>query len=601
MDTLTPDEKSLSATSTHGVPPFEKNTATDNPLLLVFLTDLGEGGEAALVERFEDAIQETDVQVSTWHPSPRVLEQIAHQGPHMDSQANIHAVAILAHRAGWDGLLVADDLTKRQLHGTLRVGDDPMLSVVMVATRPRPSATTQENGVRVIAKRTTGSAPDNAKLLHTLRTFEPEEKSRQTRDAYKQCGAVLHDPEHGVFTPDTTQLAREVWLGSANQTLSKNTPLPVELVTNITSHAGSDTEPPAALPSWVHHDSQHLNIFILFPTTTDKLSNIQSTLDDAARICHENETDPEFPQMPITLIPWNAVSRQQLMNLWEGYQLQLRSDKYAPAIYFLLKPIESATDIQLGTFFYEMKDHANISHQRLDEVIWNTRLWDMHYRKRRQLNETGKPNEYKLANLETDTTELMYPPSQPFYPNPPQWCPTKRGLNWISLFYLTNNITPEHNEAITTEIPTLGEVEEPEWGDKISVTIPWANTEADGTLDDVWKIFWEIHTHQRGKGIRTPIFFVDQQTLVDNTVLAVEHDYYFVEDGNTTAKEMLKDVPFPDCRGFLYGRVAGRDAHIIYANLSIGNMDFEEFTEKSQYPRPDWPGHGILKDEEEDE
>ncbi|PWY89215.1 hypothetical protein BO70DRAFT_359500 [Aspergillus heteromorphus CBS 117.55] len=586
--------------TTYGLPPFKKATDTETPLLLIILADLDNGDKASLVQHFQNSIQGSELKISTWHPSIRILEQVANQGPYRDSQANIHAVAILARRAGWDSVLVADNLTKRHLQGNLRVGDSPLLSVVMVAIRP---ATAQENEVRVIARRTTGSAPDNAELLPILRTFKPEKLPPGKCDIYRDGGMILHDPDRSMLTPDTTaRLGREELLRSMSQMLATNIPLPMELVTDIMTRATSGRETRATLPSWMDHNSKHLNIFIGFPATTEELSNIQATLDNAAKTYIAEKISLKCPKIPITLIPWEhhrAASRRQLLDLWEEYQSHLREDIWAYEIYVLLKPIERATNIQLGTISYNMREPAYLSLQTLDRIIRATGFCDS-FRFSNGSEVSYRPREYELQHHETDDNELMFPPSRPFYHDPVRWRPTQRGLNCVPMFYLTRNITPEQDEAIKAEIRTLGEVDQPESGDKLSIFVPWEGDEPDGTLDDVWKIFWEVNRHNRRTGSRFPIFFIDHLTLVDNTVLLVEPDYVFYGYSNPVALEMLEDVTFPEIRGFQYMRLPGRGAHFASARLSLANMNHYESGEIYLYPRPDWPGHGVLESDDDD-
>lgn len=72
----------------------------------------------------------------------------------------------------------------------------------------------------------------------------------------------------------------------------------------------------------------------------------------------------------------------------------------------------------------------------------------------------------------------------------------------------------------------------------------------------------------------------------------------------TTASELLEGLDVPRLRGFMYNRIPAAEAHGAFVNLGIANMGFDEFGDEAQvkkYPRPGWPGHGILKDEDEDD
>lgn len=53
------------------------------------------------------------------------------------------------------------------------------------------------------------------------------------------------------------------------------------------------------------------------------------------------------------------------------------------------------------------------------------------------------------AEAEGQGTELIYrPPEQPFYINNPPWLPADNKLYWVAVFYLTNNLTEQQNQAI---------------------------------------------------------------------------------------------------------------------------------------------------------
>lgn len=53
--------------------------------------------------------------VTPWVPSNSLLRSLAYQGPHRDSQANLFALAVLAHQYVHSEFIVADELTKRKL------------------------------------------------------------------------------------------------------------------------------------------------------------------------------------------------------------------------------------------------------------------------------------------------------------------------------------------------------------------------------------------------------------------------------------------------------------------------------------------------------
>lgn len=519
-----------------------------------------------------------------------MLQAIAHQGPHRDSQANIYAVAILAYRVGWTGLIVADDLTKRQLKETCRVGESPLISVVMVAIRPKLSPSTAQQEVRVVAKRTTREDQDNTKLMETLQTFEPQELTGRGNEMFTNDGLVLHDRDRGVFTSGIATCLG--W-----EELSKNGS------TEDPSWAMNHRVQPVALPSWVNHDNQHLNIFLMFSTAEDELANIQSVLQNVARKCHDEDDGKYGKEIAIQLLPWEyhrVTSRRGFLNLWDGYQQKILPNNFSSSVYFLLEPAKDAQRVIVGTLKYDMLNPANASWQSLEQVIRTEQSWRLSARER-----LDRPEPYEIVFHEVEGTELIYPTEQPFYVNNPPWLPAFDCIYWVPVFYLTNKLTEQQDHAICTELHTMTEVDLEQGDRKYCCFVPWKDGEQgqrDGTLEDMWDIFWDVYTYKRGRATPVtspiPIFFIDRQSGHDLTVIAVEPDLLYMRKPNAAAAEILKDTPASKVRGFLHGRIGGRDAHIAHANLSIGNMGFDEWTEEDRFPRPGWPGHGILEDDD---
>lgn len=146
-----------------------------------------------------------------------------------------------------------------------------------------------------------------------------------------------------------------------------------------------------------------------------------------------------------------------------------------------------------------------------------------------------------------------------------------------------------------------------QWERKHCCFVLWEDSEEGlqgGTLQDMWDILWDVYTNKRGRGSPTtsslPIFFIDQQSGHDFTLIAVEPDFLYTRKPSTAtaAADILKDIPAAKARGFLYNRIRGRDVHFAHADLSIENMDIDEFVDEvHRFPRPRWPGHGILEDD----
>lgn len=121
----------------------------DKVLLMLMLTEFTEQQKKKLVGFLEADRQVINggVKVKTWTPSKCLLDTIAVQGPHRDSLANVHALAMLAYQSGLEfqfhtSFVVADELTKRCWEGTHRVGERGVLSLLMVSVRPEIPAET---------------------------------------------------------------------------------------------------------------------------------------------------------------------------------------------------------------------------------------------------------------------------------------------------------------------------------------------------------------------------------------------------------------------------------------------------------------------------
>ncbi|GLA34849.1 hypothetical protein AnigIFM63309_009028 [Aspergillus niger] len=579
---------------TYGLPHLIDEKEEDKyPLLLVYLAEQTSAEQAYLAVRLQDFLGKENVTLTRWQPSPALLCRVAIQGSYPDSQANIHAMATLAYRAGWTRFLVADGLTQRQLHGNLRMGEDPLLSLVMVIVKPEPATLPPAGDFCVFAKRTTVGGSSEAEFLEKLRNVQPPKKSAMhnvQRDRYDDPGLTLYEPDRPPFTTDrASYLSHEERFNVAEALLTKYTPLPPELVGQVLTYLSVANEGPLGLPSWIHHSAQRLNIFLLFPATPPELHQIQTIFQDAIEDYRKIERSG-VRSYTITFIPWEyhrARSRREFANLWEAYRLRAGDNSAPFNIYFLqqIPATQNAHDLELGIVKYERGDMPNVARISLQNIIVDRGPWTEMMRRR------GISAEHYMYSKKVEP-ELLYSPNQPFYTNPPRWLSAKKGQYTIPVFYLTNNLSTSDKDNIEREIRTIGEVEENHWGTKIACHVPWDN-EADGTLDDVWKIFWEVFTYRGERDSQFPIFFIDAQSALDNTVLVVHPDHLWFDQSNHRALAMLQNVLYPSVRGLQYGRVPGREAHTVRANVSTGNMFFEEFTRPQRFPRPDWPCHGF--------
>lgn len=600
---------SLHDAPTYGLPAPDGDAERKTSLLLVYLTDLDEAAEEKFIRFLQPSLQGDDRTLHTWKPSAAVLRYIAYPGPHKDSQANLYAVSTLAYRAGWTSLLVADSLTKRQLDGTAGFGESRLPTLVMISIKPRREPYIHTNDqVRVVAKRTVGWEGENSKLHQMLETtIDPEEVVRP-EEMYRN-GMVLHDPDRGPFAPDTASLlARESRSNAIHGALSK---LPNELVDDILARAGGDdASQTIELPSWIQNDDKHLNIFLLFSTTSEELDSMQSAIQKTVQFLHKEGAGKDGEEQQVKLISWEhcrVESRRQLRNLWDEYQLLLPHYLFARAVYFLLEPVMDTEDIQLGTCNYVMEFPMNISWKPLDEVVKTQNVWGL------QGDKRPDADPYSMVRLDHVSNEVMLSPDQPFYSNPTIWWPGRGRLDWVVVFYLTNKLTGEQDKALRASIQEIDESDSDE--DKVCCFIPWRSgheDEPDGTVEDMWEMFF--HSLKGSFGIMgessVPIFCIDQQSGIDNKLTVLfEQSFLPRESDKIAAEELLKDVDVPATRGMLYGRIRASSAHNVHANLSIGNLNLEEILEYQEgdgepmhvFPRPGWPGHGVLVDSDSDQ
>ncbi|KAL3486557.1 hypothetical protein BJX62DRAFT_246673 [Aspergillus germanicus] len=546
-----------------GIP--SKDKAIEGPQLpLILLTDLDEDQKDKLIEHLKGNVGKNDkpLALQPWHPSPETLQCIAKPGPHVDSQANIHAVAVLAARAGYTGLLVADELTKRQLTGNLRVGEYPTISVVMVSIRPVRAPGAAEDQIHIGAKRTAGPTwprgEDEHEIVYgyflaEMESFELVPLHRK-ESPFADCGLALHDPNQRPFTLDSkgvTGLEKDPDIHGASIELPKSV-----------KHLGND----------------HLNAFLLFAASPEEQqateSALQQTFEAVPKIlqketCQEESKD-SVERVHVHAIPWEdhhvTGTRRQPLPLWGAYQALVALDDIVRDIFLLDGPIDDPTAINVKVVSSTIYGGTYITHLTPSQILplWNT---------------SWVANWSRLEH-ETSDTELLYPLDDPFYLSTPPWQPTTCSVNWVAIRAELIKFDPGFD-----------------WegcGRKTACFVPWTPrdddyTARDGTLEDMWDVFWELYTYKRGRsvpyGTSLPTFFIDQQSAIDQTVIAVHADYMFRYTEEELAGEVLKGVELPKLKG------------ILFMNAGVANMGFDEFGDREKvgfFPRPGWPGHGVL-------
>lgn len=586
--------------STFGVPPPASHPA----LLIVFLWESDTAGQHHLVAHFQRSLAE-GIDIRVWCPSQAVLRSVAAQGSRRDSLANIHAVSILAYRAGWPRLVVADRLTERQLRGEARLGEQYFVTVVMVAVRPVGTGELTSGQVRVVARRSGYTEAKHGVLLQTLSELELPARllgyKETTPFIFNELGLELQDPGRPVFTPDQPGLlAHEEVRMAAHQMLSMQGRLPPELHSPILRAAEENIDdpiPPLACPTSPR--GKHRDLFLFFPTTDSSLDDTDITVKALiARAEARLTRDEHLVARHLRLRPWpypRPMSRCDLMRVW--------ADVNEHYLHGLAQPIPTA-DPESAQFVLMWDDTDSGRHAVVREPL------DSIMRPR-----TPKTNRVR-AQLDNGEPldcphEILHNPGRPFYVDVPEWMSVNPELCWARFFYLTNQLTPEQDQALRREIliPTEHPVYERRSPKKHAAFVPWQRDTPDGALDNVWNIFWKVWLYETEQAMHYTVAerhcgvvcFIDQQSGVDHTVLIVDGDY--TTSGENALYNRLGFNEPTNLRGFVYARVSAREAHRAFEQMRSQSVFLDEMGLASgvqSYIRPDWPRDVVLQFMESD-
>lgn len=552
----------------------------EKSLLIVSLMGLHKGGDVMLSQHFRKSLPD-NVHIQTWHPSDSLLQSIASKSPRRDCVGTIYAVAILAYRSGWSGLIVADALTSRQLSGTQRVGESPLVSVIMVAVKPSiplSSPDTSENDeVHVFLERTTGDEGENAALLKALQNLEVSEPYSYDwlytmgDGIYTEMGLVLNDPDRPVFSADTAKLLGHEELSNAmTKILLQHTPLPAEIVLRTVSYIHDEQLNP--MPSWLGIFSlQNLYFVVLFPTTAEELSTMHSTIQKAVSFLLETKSRYRY-EMNVRLIPWElhrVASRRDLLRTYREY----RQRQPGHNMHFIPGPFKYDDDddvyfTKFGIIRFEIQELAIVSWATLGEIL-----------------------EYTYGRPECPNFEMIYPFDRPFHVDLPLWLSADSEDDSIPVFYLTNKLTDEQDKAIRDE---MDRGDDDHIKEQVFCFVSWKSGKeglVDGTLEDMWELMWKAYTFPAHSC--SEIFFIDGQSGIDQTLIMAQPEFYRGEDD----KGLLNDTREPYIMGFCYGRVRGASVRNAYTRLnSAEDVGIDDLaTDLNVFPRPGWPGNGIYK------
>ncbi|KAL3470794.1 hypothetical protein BJX99DRAFT_263889 [Aspergillus californicus] len=556
--------------------PHPSNNPSSPSLLVLFLTDWDDDDKETLIDRLQPALK--DIDITKWHPyEDRARKRKRRVRHNQDSQANIYALAIATFRAGWSEFVVADGLTSRQIDPDYEDGENEMISVVGVAIRAG-----QQDEVRVIARRVRITDQEEGDFLSLGALKDLGLLKGELENTGFDRGMILHDPDKGVFAADTISTAddgpRSIW--------------------------PYDCEKPT-IPASVPTGRQDLNIFLLFETSPEQLQKMQAVIEQATdnQAHGQGKTKTETEKSPkVYLVPWERTqfpSRRDILCLWDAYTHHI---DHPDTMHFLLQPIQDSISSNQLLTVYNQDGPLVLAKNTLTTVI------NEFQHPSTRLADTSTLFKQTQPDSAPEDMELIFPPDYPFYPSPVPWYPVDRSLNSVPLFYLTNTFTTTQHRKLESEIQTLTDVDVPEMP-KICCFVPYSEPQDlndEDVVPFIWKTHWSMKSYESTQDYcEPPYFFIDKQSALDNTILVMKPDYYFGMNEDAHAQELLRDIVFPEIRGFLYGRIAGRDAHVVWANLRIANMGFEDFFEGREdemfkAERPGWPGHGVLRNIDSD-
>lgn len=277
----------------YGLPPA--SDSDKNPLLFINLADLTAAEEVKVISDIHISIKDTDgngqtASIQVWRPPKSAfLQPLAHQHKYVvkkyfkDSKANLYGFAVLAHRAGYKFIFVADDYMRREIRGKIdpseRVRSESYFGVMIYIEPLIPQDGTQDNDhIRVFARRCPLGKKGNRNILNSRHSVEfLDILEHDWLDIFEQLfnwGVELHDPSREVFTANTrATTGRDEFKAAAEEALSQSTPLPTELVSQVVDWLYDTDKEVFGIPSLLRE--RELNIFLLFPSTDNERRNMQ--------------------------------------------------------------------------------------------------------------------------------------------------------------------------------------------------------------------------------------------------------------------------------------------------------------------------------------
>lgn len=195
---------------------------------------------------------------------------------------------------------------------------------------------------------------------------------------------------------------------------------------------------------------------------------------------------------------------------------------------------------------------------------------------------------------------------------PPSSPKPSRGPDEVVPLYCLTRLTSSEEDTLKRKFDE---------GDKqgldfvVSSIVPWSN-DTDGTETDILRIYKQRENDNYFQ------FFIDRQTLHDDTIIVVDQDIstlVFSEAAAAEAQQLVQDLHWDSIqyeideglrdaawdefrqRAVTYGRVPIADFRSVYANLNLANMASNELVEDPlvQIKDPEWDATAFFRKVEE--
>ncbi|GES65477.1 hypothetical protein ATETN484_0012038200 [Aspergillus terreus] len=324
--------------------------------------------------------------------------------------------------------------------------------------------------------------------------------------------------------------------------------------------------------------------------------------DDHDDILHKprRAKAPSPDDITVELIPWNhnrVATRRDLASIWATYH---RHITISNTINFLCEPIKDAAEVGRARFIsiYETPlGYPIISFTRLEDML--DELRSVHQMKRR-LQELTRPLLDDRSSYPHDM-EVLMEADRSIYPRnlvDLVWTRFPIQLSRVMVFSLTNKLAG-NEEAAVARLLFSSEQSNHDRHDEflgpLHKFVPWdADKAEDGSLDDMWRILLEMRATSRHNYSDPPYLFIDHQSTVDGTVIVAGPDLHC---GDRDPDQILEDVPDPKLKGMLYCRIPAQRTHGIRFDEHHRALPMDNWKiEAKRFPRPGWPGHGILRE-----